>query len=94
MNSEGTSNTLNYLIGCEDASSELNKTKTSVGDVMIWNQAVPIKAEDGVIINVIFIDYTCQSDTSQEARNEDVIFMFLMLISSHLILECGKAIDS
>ena len=42
MNSEGTSNTLNDLIGCEDASSELNETKTFVGDVMILNQAVPI----------------------------------------------------
>ena len=42
MNSEGTSNTLNYLIGDENGLPELNETKTSVGDVMIWNQAAPI----------------------------------------------------
>ena len=42
MNSEGASNTLNYLIGYENGLSELNETKTSVGDVMISNQAVPI----------------------------------------------------
>ena len=42
MNSVGTLNTLKYLIGDENAFSELNETKTSVGDVMILNQAVPI----------------------------------------------------
>lgn len=43
---------------------------------------------------MIFVDTEGLGDTEKEANNDVRIFMFAMLISSHLIYNCSGVIDS
>jgi hypothetical protein len=49
---------------------------------------------DGKKINVIFVDTEGLGDTEKGTNNDVRIFMFAILISSHLIYNCNGVIDS
>ena len=70
-----------------------NETTACTQGLWIWNKAVPIKTADGKTINVIFVDTEGLGDVEKENNNDVRIFMFAMLISSHLIYNCTGVID-
>ena len=55
---------------------------------------MPVQTKDGQIINVLFVDTEGLGDTEKETNNDVRIFMFAMLMSSHLIYNCTGVIDS
>ena len=70
-----------------------NETTACTQGLWIWNKAVPVKTADGKTINVIFVDTEGLGDVDKENNNDVRIFMFAMLISSHLIYNCTGVID-
>ena len=71
-----------------------NETTACTQGLWIWNKAIPLQTRDGKTINVIFIDTEGLGDTEKGTNNDVRIFMFAMLISSHLIYNCSGVIDA
>jgi hypothetical protein len=71
-----------------------SETTACTQGLWIWDKAIPIQTQDGKTINVIFIDTEGLGDTEKETNNDVRIFMFAMLISSHLIYNCSGVIDA
>ena len=90
----GKSYIINNLIGQPGCFVVGNETTACTQGLWIWNKAIPLQTRDGKTINVIFIDTEGLGDTEKESNNDVRIFMFAMLISSHLIYNCSGVIDA
>jgi hypothetical protein len=82
------------LIGQPNAFGVGSQTTACTQGLWLWNQVMPVKTKDGQIINVLFVDTEGLGDTEKETNNDVRIFMFAMLMSSHLIYNCTGVIDS
>ena len=87
---------MNNLIGKPGCFDVSNQVAACTQGLWIYNKAIPYKDKDGKTVNVIFIDTEGLGDIQKEnVNNNDVrIFMFAMLISSHLIYNCSGNIDA
>ncbi len=90
----GKSFIINNLIGQPGCFVVGNETTACTQGLWIWNKAIPHQTKDGKTINVIFIDTEGLGDTGKETNNDVRIFMFAMLISSHLIFNCTGVVDA
>ncbi len=90
----GKSYIINSLIGKPGCFVVGNSTTACTQGLWMWNKAIPCKTKDGKTINVIFIDTEGLGDTEKGVDNDVRIFMFAMLISSHLIYNCTSVIDA
>ena len=90
----GKSFIINNLIGQPGCFVVGNETTACTQGLWIWNKAIPHQTKNGETINVIFIDTEGLGDTEKGPTNDVRIFMFAMLISSHLIYNCTTVIDA
>ncbi len=90
----GKSFIINNLIGQPGCFVVGNETTACTQGLWIWNKAIPHRTKDGKTTNVIFIDTEGLGDIEKGINNDVRIFMFAMLISSHLIFNCTGVIDA
>ncbi len=90
----GKSYILSHLIGKQGCFKVGSETNACTQGLWIYNRAIPVKRRDGSTINVLFVDTEGLGDTNKEFNNDLRIFLLATLVSSHLIFNCMRVIDS